>query len=66
IELAKKYDVLPINIAAAYVLCQPSPIFALFGPRTLEELRTSLPALDVPLTPEEVQWLNLETADVPA
>ncbi|MFA9478738.1 aldo/keto reductase [Phycisphaerales bacterium AB-hyl4] len=65
IELAKKYGVLPINIAAAYVLCQPFPSFALFGPRALEEMRTSLPALDVELSPDELAWLNLETADVP-
>jgi predicted dehydrogenase/aryl-alcohol dehydrogenase-like predicted oxidoreductase len=59
-ELAQKYGVLPINIALAYVLNQPFPTFPLIGPRTLAETRTSLPALDVPLTPEEVKWLNLE------
>ncbi|MFC1464151.1 MAG: aldo/keto reductase [Candidatus Brachytrichaceae bacterium NZ_4S206] len=59
-ELAKKYGVLPINIALAYVLHQPFPTFPLIGPRTLYELRTSLPALDVTLTPDEVKWLNLE------
>lgn len=59
IELAKKKNVLPINIAAAYVLAQPFPTFALIGPRTLEELRTSLPALGIELTPDEVAWLDL-------
>ena len=59
-ELAAKKNVLPINIALAYVLCQPFPTFPLIGPRTLEETRTSFPALDVDLTPEEVRWLNLE------
>ena len=34
-EMAKERGVLPINIALAYVLCQPFPTFALFGPRTL-------------------------------
>ncbi|HYF49451.1 MAG TPA: aldo/keto reductase, partial [Planctomycetota bacterium] len=60
IELAKKKGVLPINIALAYVLCQPFPTFPLIGPRVLSETRTSLPALDIKLTPDEVKWLNLE------
>jgi len=60
LELAKEKNVLPINIALAYVLNQPFPTFPLIGPRTLEELRTSLPALDVSLTADEVKWLNLE------
>ncbi|MEZ5278081.1 MAG: aldo/keto reductase [Opitutaceae bacterium] len=64
IELAESKGVLPINIALAYVLCQPFPVFALFGPRTLEETRTSLPGLDVALTPEELRYLNLETGTV--
>jgi len=60
VELAEKRGVLPINIALAYVLCQPFPTFPIIGPRTLEETRTSLPALDVELSPEELAWLNLE------
>ncbi len=59
--MAKKRNVLPINIALAYVLNQPFPTFALIGPRMLSETRTSLPALDVSLSPDEVKWLNLET-----
>jgi predicted dehydrogenase/aryl-alcohol dehydrogenase-like predicted oxidoreductase len=60
LELARTKGVLPINIALAYVLCQPFPTFALIGPRTLEETRTSLPGLGVHLTPDEMAWLNLE------
>jgi len=59
-ELAKKKNVRPINIALAYVLNQPFPTFALIGPRMLSETRTSLPGLDVELSPEEVRWLNLD------
>ena len=51
---------LPINIALAYVLCQPFPTFALIGPRLLSETRTSFQALDVQLTLDELKWLNLE------
>ena len=60
LELAEKRDVLPINIALAYVLAQPFPTFPLIGPRTLAELRTSLPGLGVELSADEVRWLNLE------
>ena len=59
-ELAKKRGALPINIALAYVLAQPLSLFALIGPRTLQELRTTLPALKLELTPKELRWLNLE------
>lgn len=60
VELAQRRGVLPINIALAYVLCQPFPTFALIGPRTLAETRTTWPALTVALTPAELRWLNLE------
>jgi len=56
-ELAEKYNVSPINIAAAYVLCQKFPSFALIGPRSIHETVTSLPALDLELTEEEITWL---------
>jgi predicted dehydrogenase/aryl-alcohol dehydrogenase-like predicted oxidoreductase len=59
-ELAKERGVEPVNIAMAYVLCQPFPTLALFGPANLRELRTSLEAVAVALTPQELRWLNLE------
>lgn len=58
VELAKKKGVTPHNIAVAWVLSQPFPSFALIGPRTPEELHTSLPALDITLTPDELRWLD--------
>jgi predicted dehydrogenase/aryl-alcohol dehydrogenase-like predicted oxidoreductase len=57
-ELAGKRGVRAINIALAYVLRQPFPTFPLIGPRTLEELRTSLPAMSVELSPAELKWLS--------
>jgi aryl-alcohol dehydrogenase-like predicted oxidoreductase len=59
-EMAHKLGVLPINIALAYVLCQPFPTFPLIGPRTLAETRTSFQALDIKLTPQDLRRLNLE------
>ena len=59
-ELAAKRGVSPVVIAAAYVLAQPFPIFALIGPRAASETRDSFEALGVELSPEELRWLNLE------
>jgi aryl-alcohol dehydrogenase-like predicted oxidoreductase/predicted dehydrogenase len=59
-ELAAAKGVTSAQIALAYVLHQPFPIFALIGPHTVDELQSVLPALRVQLTPEEVRSLNLE------
>ncbi len=59
-ELARKKGVTSTQVALAYVLCQPFPTYALIGPRTIEETRTSIEALRVSLTPDELRWLNLE------
>lgn len=59
-QLAEKYQVEPINIALAWVLCQPFQAFALIGPRTLSEIRSTFGALGVKLSPEELRYLNLE------
>ena len=59
-ELAAEKGVDPITIAAAYVLNQPFPTFALIGPRQLGETRTTMPALGLTLTEGERKWLNLE------
>ncbi|MEI6512476.1 MAG: aldo/keto reductase [bacterium] len=60
-ELATQKGVEPIQIAMAYVLCQPFPIYPLFGPSNIFELRISLKALDIKLTEDEMKWLNLES-----
>ena len=59
-QLAREKDVSPVVIAAAYVLAQPFPIYALIGPRALSETRDSMAALEVQLSESEVKWLNLE------
>lgn len=61
LELARKKGVSPIAIAGSYVLSQPFLTFALIGPRYLAETASSLECLKVPLTMEELAWLNLET-----
>jgi predicted dehydrogenase/aryl-alcohol dehydrogenase-like predicted oxidoreductase len=59
-ELAARRGATAVQIALAYVLCQPLNVFALIGPRSIEETRTSLQALGVSLTSDELHWLNLE------
>jgi aryl-alcohol dehydrogenase-like predicted oxidoreductase/predicted dehydrogenase len=58
-ELAARLGVEPTAVALAYVLHQPFPTFPLIGPRTLAETRTSMAALSIDLTPEQVRWLDL-------
>ena len=58
--LAKKRGVEAIQIAAAYTLNQPFPVWALFGPASISEMNISLQGLDLELTPDEMRWLNLE------
>jgi aryl-alcohol dehydrogenase-like predicted oxidoreductase len=58
-ELAARYGVDLINIALAYVLCQPFPTFALIGPRVLTELDSCLKSLHVPLSDADMDYLNL-------
>ncbi|MBC2602308.1 aldo/keto reductase [Puniceicoccus vermicola] len=60
-ELAGQRNVHPINVSLAWVLSQPFPTFPAIGPMTPSETRTTLPALSLNLTPEEVAWLNLES-----
>jgi len=58
--LGRQKGVSANTVALAYVLCQPFPTFAIIGPRTQEETRTSIEAMEITLTREELKWLNLE------
>ncbi len=59
-ELGCRMGVSGNAVALAYVLHQPFPTFALIGPHTIEETRSSAEALSVTLTPEDLRRLNLE------
>ena len=59
-ELAKELNVTAQNIAGAWPLNQSFPSFALIGPREISEIDTSLPSLDIKMTKEQVDWLNLK------
>jgi aryl-alcohol dehydrogenase-like predicted oxidoreductase len=60
-ELGKKKGLSAVQIAFAYVMQQTFPTWCLIGPANLDELRSSVDALNVVVTPEECRWLNLET-----
>ena len=59
-ELALKKGVESQNIAGAWPIHMKFPSFALIGPRVVEELDSSLKNLEVELTEEDVNWLNLK------
>ena len=58
-KLADELGVAPTAIALAYVLAQSFPTFPLFGPRSIEETRTSMAGLEVTLSDDQVRWLDL-------
>jgi len=60
-DLATRKNVHPIHIALTYVLHQPFPTFPLIGPRQLSELHSSLQALTIALTTEDLRWLDLSS-----
>jgi len=57
--LAKEFNVTTQNIAGSWPLNQSFPSFALIGPRNIEEIDTSLPSLDISISKEKSDWLNL-------
>ena len=60
-QLGKELGLSAIQVALAWVLNQSDlNTFPLIGPRSMEELESSLAAAEVELTPEQVRWLNLE------
>ena len=59
--IAAERGVAMINVALAYVLCQPFPTFPLIGPRQLSETRSCLRALSLELTPQDLAWLDLQS-----
>ncbi|KAA9158125.1 oxidoreductase [Microbacterium lushaniae] len=65
-ELADNLGVTATAVALAYVLKQKFPTFALIGPRTLAETRTSTAALDIDLDDATIAWLDIREAQAPS
>jgi aryl-alcohol dehydrogenase-like predicted oxidoreductase len=59
-DLATKLSVESQNIAGAWPINLKFPSFALIGPRTVEELISSLGNLEVDLSDDQISWLNLK------
>ena len=59
-QLGESQGVDTVSVALAYLLHQPTPVFPLIGPTSLEETESSLAALEVELSSKLVRWLNLE------
>ncbi|MCD8138702.1 MAG: aldo/keto reductase [Planctomycetaceae bacterium] len=60
-ELGKQKGVDSINIALAYVLCQPITVAAIVGSRSRKEFDSCLRTLDLKLTLQELTYLSLES-----
>jgi 1-deoxyxylulose-5-phosphate synthase len=65
-ELGRRTGASANAVALAWVLAQPFPTVAVIGPHSVEHLQESLGALEVALSPDEVEWLNLEAAAIPS
>ena len=59
-ELASKMNVESQNIAGAWPINLNFPSFALIGPRINSELDSSLSNVDIEMTKDQVNWLNLK------
>ncbi|TFE30616.1 aldo/keto reductase [Cohnella luojiensis] len=64
VKLAEEKGVTPIQIALSYVLYQPFPTCAIIGPRNPEEFHSSIQSMNLELTPQEVEWLDLQREEI--
>ena len=59
--MAEEKGVSPNNIALAWVLAQPFPVFPIIGPRRPDEITDCMRTQSVALTPEERDWLSAKS-----
>ncbi len=57
-ELARRYNTDVDAVVLAYLLAQPFTVIPVIGPKRVSQLRSSLKALDVPLTPDDLIYLE--------
>ena len=58
-QLAKEFGVPATPVALAYVLVEQFPTFALVGPRSIAEYRSTMTGLGIELNEEQTSWLDL-------
>jgi len=63
VKLAERLRVPPIQVSLAYVLHQAFPTGAIIGPRNPKELNDSILAMNLKLTRQEIDWLDLRTEE---
>ena len=61
LELAEEKGVKVAQIAVAFIFSQPLNLYALIGSRSAEELKQNIEALELELTPAEIDWLDLRS-----
>jgi aryl-alcohol dehydrogenase-like predicted oxidoreductase len=59
-QLGKEKKFTANQVALAWVLHRPFPVYAIIGPETVAELQDSVRALELELTDDEARWLDLE------
>ena len=63
-KLAAHYGVDSINLALAYVMCQPFDTVAIIGSRSRTEFDSCIQTLSLKLTPAELAYLSLQTDEL--
>lgn len=58
-QLGQERGFSAIQVALAWVLHQPFPVFPIIGPANVNELLSSLRGLELELTPRDAAWLEL-------
>jgi aryl-alcohol dehydrogenase-like predicted oxidoreductase len=58
-ELAGRLGCTANQVALAWVLAQPFPVYAVVGARTIAQLREAVGALEISLADDELRWLDL-------
>jgi aryl-alcohol dehydrogenase-like predicted oxidoreductase len=61
-ELGREKGATALQIALAFVLCQPYPVVGLVGASTAGHLIEALGAVDIELTTDELRYLDLTSA----
>jgi aryl-alcohol dehydrogenase-like predicted oxidoreductase len=63
-DLARKHGATANQIALAWLLHQPFPVFPILGPGRLDQLEDSLGAAKIRMTPSETNHLNGERSEI--
>jgi aryl-alcohol dehydrogenase-like predicted oxidoreductase len=60
-HLARRHGATANQVALAWMLARPYPVYPIVGPRSIEELEECAVALELDLSPEELAWLDLQS-----